>query len=35
MGKIYLTNFKTYVSEAQKLTLDIYLRNDVIIPDNP
>jgi hypothetical protein len=32
MGKIYLTNFKTYVGETQKLTLDIYLRNDVIIP---
>ena len=34
MSKIYLTNFKQYVGEIQKLTLDIYLRNDIIIPDS-
>lgn len=35
MSKIYINNFKQYVSEIQKLTLDIYLRNDIIIPENP
>ena len=34
MSKLYLSNFKQYVGDIQKITLDIYLRNDVIIPDN-
>ena len=34
MSKIYLSNFKAYLGDITKLTQDIYLRNDVIIPEN-
>ena len=34
MSKIYLSNFKSYLGDISKLTQDIYLRNDVIIPEN-
>lgn len=34
MSKLYLNNFKLYVGEIAKITLDIYMRNDLIIPEN-
>lgn len=34
MSKMYLSNMKVYVGEIHKLTIDVYLRNDLIVPDS-
>ncbi|CAD8194932.1 unnamed protein product [Paramecium octaurelia] len=34
MSKLYLSNMKVYVAEIHKLTIDVYLRNDLIVPDS-
>jgi vacuolar protein sorting-associated protein 52 len=34
MGKIYFTNFKTYISEINKLMIDLYTKQDTLLNEN-